>query len=487
MLCVRSNATLGFLTLRLNSIFSFRFFTPLRFGMHHRQGYLLPVVCFFSFMAHAPALYADPADSVIRYNSQEGNHIDLLPSSPNFPRSDIKFGNWVLGQYSGIGPTDFFLYNSVTHSHPLVISPQNEITINHAYDNVHNWDAYDKLPSPLNVITSYGRKQPSSGTAIGLQNAMDIYNEAVPTHGHNEFSAYYAYVRANNRGVHPPGQHYWVTDFQLQTPYAPQPQKTPELGIVYSGRIMNMSYGVQALSSSHMGAYGQSLVATPMLENELTSSGIPLDARSFPITAMLALAGFSGDRSTYDGTLSSAGPAADYALRIGGGGGSPYIPFNARSNFGIGVGLYDWSKAGLEIDRRLPGATGPGLRNRYATELGGRLPAGAWPYSLILHDEHAQPTRPAQAGLQLGDDSHAWLLGNTSHGDEEGQFSIAYKHPEQPQLTLSRTGIGFMGHPPITPPKIHSKFDLSKKIDPQELAKAYNSIHDALTSLGLAQ
>lgn len=44
-----------------------------------------------------------------------------------------------------------------------------------------------------------------------------------------------------------------------------------------------------------------------------------------------------------------------------------------------------------------------------------------------------------------------------------------------------------MGHAPVTPPKLHPKFDLSKQITPQELAKAYNSLHDALISLGLAQ
>lgn len=487
MSSVRSNAARRSLTSLPASFHLPYCFNPFQYRTPSYSSLLLSVACFFGFMAHTTILHADPAPSVIRYNSQEGTHIDLLPDDPKFPRSDVKFGNWVLGQYSGIGPTDFFLYNSLTHNHPLVISPKDEVTFSHAYDNAHNWDAYDKLPSPVNVLVSYGRTRPSSGTAIGLQNSMDIYNEAVPTHGHNEFSSYYAYVRANNHGIHPPGQHYWVTDFHLQTPYAPEPQKSPELEIVYSGRIMNMSNGVQALSSSHMGAYGQSLVATPMLENEMTAAGIPLDARSYPVTAMLDLAGFSGDRHTYDGTLPSAGPAADYALRIGGNGGSPYIPFSARSNFVIGIGLYDWSKAGLEIDHRLPGATGPGLRNRYTTELGGSLPADTWPYSLILHDEHAQPTSPEQAGLQLGDGSHAWLLGSTSHGDDDGQFSIAYQHPERPQLTLSRTGIGFMGHAAITPPKIHPKFDLSKKMDLKELAKAYNSIHDALISLGLAQ
>lgn len=448
---------------------------------------LLNFFIYLFIIMRAHPLHANPNPTIIEFNTQEGAHIDLFPKSSDFPRSDIKFGNWALGQYSGIGPTDFFLYNGLTQQHPLIISPRDEVIVNHNYDNVHMKDAYDKLPSPMNIVTSYGREAPSSGTAIGLQNSIDIYNESVPTHGHNEFSSYYAFVRANNHGIHPPGQHYWVTDFHLQTPYAPDPQKSPELGIIYSGRIMNMSNGTQVLSANHMGTFGQSLVATPMLENEMADSGIPLTARSYPITAILDLAGFSGDRYTYDGTLPAAGPAADYALRIGGGGGSPYIPFNARSNFSTGIGLYDWSKTGLEIDHRLPGAIGPGLRNHYATELGGKLPAEAWPYSLVIHDEHTQSPSHNQAGIQLGDPPHAWLINNTSQDSTNNQFSIGYQHSGKKQLTLSSTGIGFMGHAPVTPPKLHPKFDLSKQVTPQELAKAYNSLHDALVSLGLAQ
>lgn len=52
---------------------------------------------------------------------------------------------------------------------------------------------------------------------------------------------------------------------------------------------------------------------------------------------------------------------------------------------------------------RLPRAIGPGLRNHYATELGGKLPAEAWPYSLVIHDEHTQSPGHNQAGIQLGD------------------------------------------------------------------------------------
>ena len=155
---------------------------------------------------------------------------------------------------------------------------------------------------------------------------------------------------------------------------------------------------------------------------------------------------------------------------------------DAGSNFTTGIGLDDWNTAGLDIDHRLPGATGPGLRNRYATELGGSLPAGAWPYSLILHDEHPEARDYAMAGLQIGDAPHAWLVGGTQE-----HLAIAYHSADRPLLTLSPTGIGFMGRPPTSPPKLPPKFDLSKRVDPQELAKAYNSLHDALITLGLAR
>ncbi|MBU2655825.1 hypothetical protein KOE73_16000 [Acidomonas methanolica] len=436
---------------------------------------------------YAEALPGGKVSSVIQYNKVEGTHIDLLPSGKDFPRSDIKFGNWVLGQYSGISDTDFFLYDSISRRHPLIVSSKDEVIIGQDYENIRLWDAYSKLPSPLNVQITYGRRQASSGTAIGVQSTVDIYNEATPTHGHNEFSSYYAYVRSNNHGVHPPGQHYWVSDFHLSTPYAPDASKSPELEIVYSGRIMNMSNGVAALSSNHMGSYGQSLVATPMLKDELADAGIPLNARTYPITAMLALSGFSGDQSTSNGTLPSAGPAAEYALRVGGGGGSPYIPFDARSNFSTGIGVYDWSVAGIDINHRLPGAEGPGLRNKYATELGGSLPAATPPYSLVLHDEHADPTGSAEAGIQIGNAPHAWLLTGTNLGGARQSLAIAYRSANRPLLTLSSTGIGFLGRGPIAPPKLHPAFDLSKKVDPLELAKAYNSLHDALIALGLAQ
>ncbi|WP_418610339.1 hypothetical protein [Gluconobacter cerinus] len=424
---------------------------------------------------------------IIYNNKEEGTYLNLIPIEKKFPRSDIKFGDWVLGQYSGIKDTDFFLYDSILHTHPLRISSKDEIIMSHEYENINLGDAYDKLPSPLNIQIGYGRNISSSGTAIGVQSTLDIFNETTPHHGRNEFSAYYAYVRSNNRGKHPPGQHYWVSDFHLSTPYAPEASKSPELEVVYSGRIMNLSNGVSALSNSHMGSYAQSLVATPMLKNELSSAGVPLEARTYPITAMISLSGFSGDQSTYTGTLPSARPAADYALRIGGGGGSPYIPFDSRSNFTTGIGVYDWAKTGIDIDHRLPGATGPGLKNRYATELGGNMPLAGQPYSLILHDEHPDPSAPGKAGIQIGDTPHAWLLAATQLGSIQQTLEITLQSEDKPVMAVSAHGIGFFGRQPITPPKLHPNFDVSKKIDPQELAKAYNSLHDALVSIGLAQ
>jgi len=442
--------------------------------------------------ANAQPIVNDNHPSIIRYDATKGTHIDLLPIVGQSPRSVVDFGNWALGQYSGIGGKDFFLYDGISHSHPLIVSPNDEVIVGHEYDNVRLPDAYDKLPSPLNVRIGYGRIKPAGGTAIGVQSNLDIFNEAIPKHGHNEFSSYYGYVRANNHGIHPPSQHYWVSDFQLTTPFAPDPTKSPELEIVYSGRMMNMSAGTDVLSSGHMGAYGEALVATPMLKNELADAGIPLDARSYPVTALLALSGFSGDANTYNGTLPSAGPAASYALRIGGGGGSPYIPYNARSNFENGIGVYDWSKTGIDIDRPLEGGTGLGLRNRTRTELGGDLPPGSLPYSLLLHDEHLGPVT---AGIQIGDAFHAWILatspdssvGPKANDDAHSQFTIAFKSAKNPILTLTPNGIGFGGHAPVSPPKLHPAFDLSRKVDPQELARAYNTLREALISMGLAQ
>lgn len=343
------------------------------------------------------------------------------PSAPN--NGDI----WVTsdGIFSRVnGATQGPLISTVTTAN-LTGSGSNSLTPTfwQNWDSlIPSGDAYDKIPSPLTVNLGYGYNAPATGTAIGVQANLDVKRIGAATTGTNEFAAYYGYVRANQSiAPLPSGQNWWTTDFIIQSPYAPLAADRPNYVVGVSQHIFNLSNGAATIDASHAGSFGMTVVANPLDNASLTASGAPTTAPTYPVSAMYQAAGWAGQNTTVDGYDVNAQPAAVYAFRAGGGGGSVYIPNTARSYFQIGYGCYDWTDVCLDIAARNPKGSGPGIRNIYSTELGGSGMTGSFVPLLIKNNSSGN-----FATIQYGEGTASYLagrdIGNTG-ADNWGVYS----------------------------------------------------------------
>lgn len=278
----------------------------------------------------------------------------------------------------------------------------------------------NKTPSPLTVNYSYGYSGNANGTGIGIQSNVDVLDMSAPVSGTNEVAAYYGYVRANETGTgQPAGQNWWTTDFIIQSPYTTVLANRPNYIVGVSQHLFNLSSGADVIDSTHAGAFGLTVVANPLDSASLTASGVPTTASVYPVSALIQAAGFGGPNTVTSGEQAGALAAADYGVRVGGGGGSAYIGNTARSNFGTGIGVYDWVNAGIEIGSPLPSYAGPGLLNHQQSTLGGTALTGLTNAVFIPNNSGSYYT-----GVLMSVAGHQWLFGTDSAANSTDSFYL---------------------------------------------------------------
>jgi hypothetical protein len=365
--------------------------------------------------------------------------LTLSPYSGN--RTSITFGDWQIGEDKAHnGSHDFYFYHALTKQIPIDLTTDGVPILQYVFNGNISGSAYNKTASPLTVNYVYGSTKPSTGTGIAIQCSNDIRQEGIPSSGRNEHACYYGYVRANGNWVHPAGQNYWLQDFNLLTPYQANVANRPDYIVGGSMRIMNMSAGADVIDSTHAGSFGSSVVAAPAPAADLASAGMPSMAMTYPISALYQATGWSGQNTVRDGYSTGATPAAVYAFRAGGGGGNIYTGNTTRSYFDIGYGVYDWANVGIDIHSRHPNGAGPGLRNAYATELGGAAIAGA--DSALLINTNAGSH---YAAIKFGSEAPSYVIGTdlaTNSGDNFFVYSSTLKgYPLELTPTVAILGV----------------------------------------------
>jgi hypothetical protein len=351
--------------------------------------------------------------------------ITLTPP-PGSARTSITFGDWQIGENQTItGPHDLYFYHGPTKQAPIDLTTDGVPILQYVFNGNVPDSAYKKTASPLTVNYVFGSTLASTGTGIAIQCSDDIRAEGRPDEGRNEHACYYGFVRADGHWPHPAGQNYWVQDFNLLTPLQTSIADRPNYIVGESTRIMNMSAGAEAIDSDHAGSFGSSVVTVPPSIADLTSAGMASTATTYPLSALYQASGWSGKVSVTDGTSVDAGPAATYAFRSGGGGGSAYVGNSARSYFDIGYGVYDWAKVGIDINSRNRHGSGPGLRNAYATELGGSGVTGV--NSALLINKNVGTN---YAAIQFGDAAPSYSIG-TNSGPTGGDSFFVYSNSQR--------------------------------------------------------
>lgn len=364
--------------------------------------------------------------------------ISLAPP-PGSGRTSVTFGDWQIGESQTMtGPHDLFFYHGPTRQTPIDLTTDGVPVLQYVFNGDIAGTAYDKTPSPLTVNYVYGSTSPSTGTGIAIQCSDDIQWEGKPKSGRNEQACYYGFVRANGKWPHPAGQNYWIQDLNLLTPLQASRANRPNYIVGGSTRIMNMSAGADVIDTLHAGSFGSSVVATPPHAVDLSSAGMPPKAMTYPITALYQATGWSGPNSISDGDAAGAGPAALYAFRSGGGGGSAYVGNTARSYFDVGYGVYDWAKVGVDIGGRNSNGSGPGLRNIYATELGGQGMTGTNNALLINRN-----TGSNYAAIQFGSTSTSYVLGTDSAAKGGDDLFVYSNKQKSYPLKLTPTAAAF--------------------------------------------
>lgn len=113
------------------------------------------------------------------------------------------------------------------------------------------------------------------------------------------------------------------------------------------------------LDRLHQGSWGEQIVTRPGPGgydfNNRTSES------SYPLNAMLQLAGWSGPSTTYGGDDPNATAGALIGLSIGGPGCGIWCTTGVRSQFGIGAQIGDYTQGGLQILNPISGYTTFGI------------------------------------------------------------------------------------------------------------------------------
>ncbi|WP_160119645.1 hypothetical protein [Rhodovarius lipocyclicus] len=287
-------------------------------------------------------------------------------------RTSVTFGNeFQMGVDIGSnGGEGFFLYHSASNAHPYTVDDLGRSQFwwrNNAPSDDAN--SYAPVGWAVNVLGGNGITAPATGTLMSHRTECAI--GAILSAGNgtrSEHTANYNVTYAY-KGLIQEDWNLWAEDcIVMDAPAGDviggRTRDAPNWFVGKSVRLHAFN-DLTALGPGCSGSFGISLVTRPLTGEEaaLDPTGSRVGDSTRPLLAMFSAAGFSGlnGDTIQSGTDAGAGDAAVYGLRIGGGGGSVYGTYDARSRFRFGGLLADWREEGLRIAAPLPGFSGPGL------------------------------------------------------------------------------------------------------------------------------
>ncbi|WP_418610171.1 hypothetical protein [Gluconobacter cerinus] len=334
---------------------------------------------------------------------QTPSQITLTNTNGTSDRCAITFGagtsSWQMGKdQSADGGNDLFLYNSLTGNTPARWTQDEQLFINWEPTTVLTSNAYDKTGSPLVINNTPGKSRAAVGTSIGMQvNTIISEVNGLSDGTRSEFGSYYGMTFPDPRQIQN-DINVWGPDIHVYGKFTDDATQREGLLIGSSVYVRPMAAGSDTKDATHPGAFGAAICIAPPDAGTLAENGVAASKTSYPALAGLSIVGFSGTTAITSGEQSGAGAAATFGLRIGGeasGGGSPYIPWNARSNFVTGASISDFTTRGLWITNPLTAPSGTaqwGIYNECPTYLSGVINAQASALGFFGVAPAAQPT-----------------------------------------------------------------------------------------------
>ncbi|WP_160119873.1 hypothetical protein [Rhodovarius lipocyclicus] len=301
-----------------------------------------------------------------------GINAGVVVQPVNAQHATLTFGNgWQFGQDSASnGTKDFFLYQGLTGFLPMLWDTAGR------RQDFCRWDrtdgpanSYEKVLWTQNILGGIGINAPGRGTTTVFRAECQIGEIADAGNGTNSESTVsyqVTYARADRaqRAWNIWGADHIVYDARGGDVIGGVTRDTPTYFVGHSLRVHAFN-DLRAKTGGQHGSYGMALTTRPFDAGETadTSSGSRAGWSTQPMNALLSLSGFSGlnGGTITSGTDPGAGSAADFALLIGGGGGSIYLADDARSKFGTGVGICDYTTSGLYVQQPLAGYEETGI------------------------------------------------------------------------------------------------------------------------------
>ena len=291
--------------------------------------------------------------------------------------------------------------------------------------------------STANVYVSYSNgaaiSSLTSGLAAGAQvesitsSTMSLYTgNAVPsnwtgTTGTVAFTVVSGRAELNNIGTYaqpigtetgggPAGGTNWYNDCIMGSP----------IGATQEGFLSCMEFIVTKTSQGntldrlHNGSQGISVSMLPNMAGNQTTGAV-----TYPVNDGVAIQGWSGPIDTYGpgGQASDATPGAINGLRVGGGCQNVYCNASMRSYFNYGIDIEDYAQAGIIIQNRRSGATGPAIQTNVGA---GNIVVGE---SVYVSGLVASPYYQA-GGTAISSTGGTCATGSYSGGASAGVFKL---------------------------------------------------------------
>ena len=283
-------------------------------------------------------------------------------------RSTIQVGRgWqILQDNAANGTRNLAIYGA--GQTPVIWDTAGRTNLTWLWNTASRTNAFAKAGWSLFSNTQAGTIGTATGTVTTRNTEGDIGNIAATTDGSlSEFATDYeislAYRNAVQKDWNIWGRDQIVVDNPANGTSGSQ---APQWFVGTSIRIHPQN-DMRVLSATNAGSVGLSLVNRPLLAGEFGEHGDRSGDTTQPALAMLSIAGFSGHNCNSSGAncpttggqtgTYASGDAAAFAVRIGGGGGSVYIPYTARSQFQTGMLISDWRLNGIRLAAPIAGYT----------------------------------------------------------------------------------------------------------------------------------
>lgn len=220
------------------------------------------------------------------------------------------------------------------------------VFINRTYNGEQAVSGYVSAGFGIYDYIGYGTTNVNtSGSVAQLGGSINVYNSENGPAGRSEFTPLALAVVPQIGGSFEAGSNYY-NDINMQSAIGSGGQEGFLAGI--NTAVQKWTSG-NTIDSSHGGSFGQLITTTP------NNTGFDTQDHStdvtYPLNALLALTGWSGEQSstaTNGGQTATATAAAAVGLQIGGVGGVWNAPA-ANSYIPIGIEINDYTTAAIKI------------------------------------------------------------------------------------------------------------------------------------------